>query len=59
MVKQEQNLQPDYSVDWFSYNVPVWDQVFDNYNIKGKSGLKFLEIGCFEGRAPITCLIMC
>lgn len=51
MVKQEQNLQPDYSVDWFSHNIPMWDQVFDKYNIKGKNGLRFLEIGCFEGRA--------
>jgi hypothetical protein len=51
MVKQEQDSQPNYSVDWFSHNIPMWDQVFDNYNIKGKSGLRFLEIGCFEGRA--------
>lgn len=51
MVKQKQDAQPDYSVDWFSHNIPVWDQVFDNHNIKGKNGLRFLEVGCFEGRA--------
>ena len=43
--------QPDYSVDWFSNNIPIWDQVFDLAKLKGKENIKFLEIGCFEGRA--------
>lgn len=43
--------QPDYSVDWFSSNIPIWDQVFDLAKLKGKENIKFLEIGCFEGRA--------
>lgn len=46
----EQN-QPDYSVDWFSGNIPIWEQVFDLFKLKGRENLKFLEIGCFEGRA--------
>lgn len=50
MVK-EQAFEPNYSVDWFSNNIPIWNQVFERYGLKGKSGLKFLEIGCFEGRA--------
>lgn len=43
--------QPDYSVDWFSNNIPIWDQVFDLAKLRGKENIKFLEIGCFEGRA--------
>ena len=43
--------QPDYSVDWFSNNIPIWDQVFDFAKLRGKENIKFLEIGCFEGRA--------
>lgn len=41
----------NYSVDWFSNNIPLWDQVFEHYGLKGKNDLRFLEIGCFEGRA--------
>jgi SAM-dependent methyltransferase len=48
MVEQQ---EPDYSVDWFSNNIPLWDQVFDHVKLRGKDNLKFLEIGCFEGRA--------
>lgn len=44
-------VEPNYSVDWFSNNIPVWDQVFDHFQLRGKDGLRFLEIGCFEGRA--------
>lgn len=49
MIKEK--TQPTYSVDWFSNNIPVWDQVFDHTALKGKDNLTFLEIGCFEGRA--------
>lgn len=40
-----------YSVDWFSHNIRIWDTVFDKYELKNKDNLKFLEIGCFEGRS--------
>lgn len=50
MVERNQN-QPDYSVDWFSNNIPMWDQVFEHFKLKDKENLTFLEIGCFEGRA--------
>jgi SAM-dependent methyltransferase len=43
--------EPMYSVDWFSNNIPVWEMVFSETNLKGKDNLTFLEIGCFEGRA--------
>lgn len=46
-----ESKQPDYSVDWFSNNIPIWDQLFDHFQIRGKDNLTFLEIGCFEGRA--------
>ena len=48
---KKETIQPIYSVDWFSNNIPVWDQVFDHTALKGKDNLTFLEIGCFEGRA--------
>jgi len=40
-----------YSVDWFSNNIPIWDQIFTEFKIKGSDNLRFLEIGCFEGRS--------
>jgi hypothetical protein len=40
-----------YSVDWFSHNIPIWNEVFTKNNIIGKDNLRFLEIGCFEGLA--------
>lgn len=48
---KKETIEPTYSVDWFSNNIPVWDQVFDHTGLKGKDNLTFLEIGCFEGRA--------
>lgn len=50
MVEQTKH-EPNYSVDWFSHNIPVWDQVFDMFKVRGRNGLRFLEVGCFEGRA--------
>lgn len=44
-------IDEKYSVDWFSHNIPTWDKIFTDKQIKGKDSLKFLEIGCFEGRA--------
>jgi SAM-dependent methyltransferase len=41
----------NYSVDWFSGNIPNWNSIFEHYCFKGKENLQFLEIGCFEGRA--------
>ena len=50
-MKNTETPTPSYSVDWFSNNIPTWEQVFTQLKIKGKDNLTFLEIGCFEGRA--------
>jgi len=44
-------MAPKYSVDWFSNNIPLWDDVFTKLNMKGSDNLRFLEIGSFEGRS--------
>ena len=41
----------NYSADWFSNNISMWDSIFEQTQLKGKDNLTFLEIGCFEGRA--------
>ena len=41
----------NYSVDWFSGNIPNWNSIFEHYLIKDKENIQFLEIGCFEGKA--------
>ncbi len=38
-----------FSTDWFSGNIPVWEEAFARY--KGKPDLAYLEIGTFEGRS--------
>ena len=38
-----------YTHDWFSHNIPVWEQVLGH--LKDQPKLKFLEVGCFEGKA--------
>lgn len=44
---------PEYvfSVDWFSHNIPIWERFFTDNNLHGRPELRFLEIGCFEGRS--------
>jgi hypothetical protein len=44
-------MEPKYSVDWFSNNIPGWEKLFSSLGIKGTHFLNFLEVGCFEGRA--------
>ena len=38
-----------YTHDWFSHNIPAWEQVLGHF--KDQPKLKFLEVGCFEGKA--------
>jgi predicted O-methyltransferase YrrM len=38
-----------YTHDWFSHNIVAWEQLLAHY--KGQPNLKFLEVGCFEGKA--------
>ena len=44
---------PEYlfSTDWFSHNIPIWERFFHDNHLHGQPGLRYLEIGCFEGRA--------
>lgn len=37
-----------YQADWFDRNIPYWTKYLSRF--KGKPNLKFLELGCFEGR---------
>ena len=38
-----------FTEDWFTYNIPIWEQALMPY--KGKPRLRYLEIGVFEGRS--------
>lgn len=41
-----------FSHDWFSHNIPVWEQLIQH--LPGKPGERyFLEIGSFEGRSMV------
>jgi Methyltransferase domain len=46
--------QYQFSEDWFTYNIPVWQWMFER--LKGKENLRYLEIGVFEGRSAIWML---
>lgn len=41
--------QYQFSKDWFTYNIPVWQKNLKPY--KGRAGLAYLEIGVYEGRS--------
>ena len=38
-----------FQTQWFDQNIPYWQQYLHRF--KDKPNLKFLELGCFEGRA--------
>ena len=38
-----------FTSDWFTHNIPNWTRAL--YDLKGKPGLTYLEIGVFEGRS--------
>lgn len=40
-----------YTSDWFKHNIPEWLDWLGKF--KDRNNLRFLEIGCFEGRATI------
>src|SRR5689334_15173769 len=44
-----QKKHPKFTVDWFSSNIDHWENWLNV--LKNKPRLRFLEIGCFEGRA--------
>lgn len=39
------------TTDWFSHNIPVWEKLLARF--KGLPDLRFLEIGCYEGRSTL------
>jgi predicted O-methyltransferase YrrM len=43
-----------FSSDWFTYHIPVWEQVLTGF--KGKADVRYLEIGVFEGRSAVWML---
>jgi predicted O-methyltransferase YrrM len=43
-----------FSTDWFSHNIPIWEQCLSKY--KDMGDMHFLEIGCFEGRSTVWLL---
>jgi predicted O-methyltransferase YrrM len=44
----------DFSVDWFSHNIPRWTTHLSE--LAGKPNLRFVEIGSFEGRSAVWLL---
>lgn len=47
---------PNYrlTTDWFSWNIPNWERWL--FPLAGKPDVRFLEIGCYEGRATLWLL---
>lgn len=44
----------DFSVDWFTHNIPVWQSALGEF--RGKSGVQYLEIGAYEGGSAVWML---
>src|SRR5262249_49943657 len=44
----------DFTTDWFSWNIPVWEKVLAPY--RDKPGVHYLEIGAYEGRSLLWML---
>ena len=41
----------NFTVDWFSGNIPYWQRALDLYGINSSKPLRILEIGTFEGKS--------
>lgn len=52
--ESEYEKKYDFSKDWFSQNIPVWEKILSRF--KGKSNIHYLEIGVYEGRSVIWML---
>jgi SAM-dependent methyltransferase len=48
------HIAPAFSTDWLTPHLPIWEEHLSPY--RGRPGLRFLEIGTFEGRA--TCWLL-
>lgn len=44
--------QPSFTADWFSHNIPAWDQVIKPH-LMATTNPKVLEVGVFEGRSSL------
>jgi predicted O-methyltransferase YrrM len=44
----------EFSSDWFTYNLPVWNAALAPY--KGRADLQYLEVGLYEGRSALWML---
>ncbi len=44
----------EFTTDWFSVHVPVWEKALGAY--KGKPGVRYLEVGLYEGRSAFWML---
>ncbi len=44
----------DFSTDWFTPHIPVWTAALNPY--QGQPGLRYLEVGLFEGRSALWML---
>jgi hypothetical protein len=52
--KMTQAHQPAFTKDWFSENIPQWQEILNR--LAGMPRLRFLEIGVLEGRATLWLL---
>ena len=46
-------MKYEFTVDWFTNNLPTWTKLFSTYNRKP---ISFLEIGTYEGRSAVWAL---
>ena len=46
--------QYDFTSDWFSANIPVWEKVLEPY--RHQPDVQYLEVGLYEGRSSIWAL---
>lgn len=44
-----------FTTDW-SASIEHWPAMFDEHGLTGRPGLRFLEVGCFEGRTTLWLL---
>lgn len=49
VLAQQYSKPYDFSKDWFSFNITVWQEALKSF--RDKEELQYLEIGVFEGRA--------
>jgi predicted O-methyltransferase YrrM len=43
-----------FTADWFTFHVPLWNEIFAPF--RGKPGVRYLEVGTYEGRSALWML---